>query len=442
MNRTACRIAGLATLLAVTATTAHADDPAITHDLATPRVPRRHHVRMAIELATIFAAGNRWYWRDNGEPNRVDWQLPWGKGAIEAKLLDTRGWRFDGNPYDINALGHPAFGMLTTFLARENGYGLGESFAISTLASGTWEVFLEWAEYGSLNDIAMTSTAGIPLGETAYQMIHHLRETHVELRGGFGNENGAAFAVVGARGELDLIPTTGEGTFRAGRHTAFAIELPSDDQGVRSYSGGAKTTLAGYYRNTEDTQLVAGVSAEYDYRKQEDRPEREWDLLTTFAVGPSIDYRIRQGGVTVDVGTDLYVDFGMLKAEGFDAWRAEHPTMVMRNVMANREHPYYFAGGGSIDPRVDVAYRGYSAGTRVSASLFSSFDGADRDQEMITTKVHFRDSDASAATYIGYERGGVSLTLDGRLHRRGGRAGDVEASSSERVAMLTVGVRR
>ncbi|MBL0215226.1 MAG: DUF3943 domain-containing protein [Myxococcales bacterium] len=439
---TATTLSFAASLLSFVATSAHAESSDKLTKGLEQRAPRAHHKRMAIELAAVFAVGNRWYWRDNGKPNEVDWQLR-GDAALQAKLGGLDAWRFDGNPYDINALGHPGFGMLTHFLARENGYGLGEAFAISTLASGTWEVFLELREYGSLNDMAVTSTAGLPLGETAYQMIHHASETHLELRGGMGLENGDAFGIVGVRGELDRIPSQGRGTFRGGRHVSFAAELPTDELGVRSYEGGAKSTVAGYYRNTDDSRLVAGVSAEFDYRKDEERTSRDWDLWTAVAFGPSIDYQVRHpSGLTLALGADLYVDFGMLKAQAFEAWRAEHPDERMRNVMEGREHPYYFGLGASMDPRVNIAYGGYFAGARLSGTRFGSLDSADRDQEMLSNKLHFTDRDANAELAAGYSHDSWSLMLDGRLHRRDGRVGTVEDAASRHTAMLTFAVRR
>ncbi len=430
--------------IALTSSTVLADAK-LEHDVAkgiASKAPRARHQRMAIELAAVFAVGNRWYWRDEGRPNHIDWQLR-GDSALQAKLGSLGGWRFDGNPYDINALGHPGFGMLTHFLARENGYGIGESFAISTLASGTWEVFLELREYGSLNDMAITSTAGVPLGEAAYQMIEHARDTHLELRGGLGTENGAAFGVLAAHGELDQIPTRGSGTFRGGRRVSFSAELRTDEQGVRSYAGGVKSTVAGYYRNTGDDQLVAAFSAEFDYRKDAEREERDWDLLTAVSFGPSIDYRVQaDSGLTLAVGADVYVDFAMLKAQGFKKWRAENPNERMRNAMEERERPYYFGLGASVDPRLNLGYGGYFAGARLSGATFGSIDKADRDQEMLASAVHFTDRDANAQLAAGYEQNGWSVMLDGRLHRRDGTAGNVEDSASRRTAMLTVGIRR
>ncbi len=403
---------------------------------------RRHHVRMAGELGAIFAIGNRWYWRDNGEPNRVDWQLPFSAGALKAKLASTEGWRFDGNPYDINALGHPGFGMLTHFLARQNGYGIGESFAISTLASGTWEIALEWAEYGSLNDMAVTSTAGVPLGESAYQILHHLRATHLDLHAGAGTQNGAAFTTVGFRADLDQLPTEGNGSFRAGQRVSFAAELPTDEFGVRAMGVEAKTTIAGTYHNDATSQRVTAVTSKFAYHKQADRAERAWDLLTSVGVGPSIAYKAHHGGLTIDVGAEVSVDFAMLKAQGFADWRAAHPTQVMRNVMDGRAQPYYFAVGATAEPRIQVDYRGFLASAKLTGRVFSSLDGADRDQEMISRTVHFSDYDTTAETRLGYARGNLAVAVDGSVHRRGGHADDTASSTSDRTAMVTVALSR
>ena len=406
-----------------------------------PRKRKRHHVRMALEMSAVMAIGYKWYWRDNGAPNIVDWQLGFGNDALIKKTTSTDGWRFDGNSYDINALGHPGFGVLTHFLARENGYTMLEAFAISTIASGGWELFVEWAEYGSLNDLAMTSPVGIPLGEAAHMMLHNARETNFELRGGVGSSNGTTYAVTSSRGDLNLIPKSGEGSFFGSKHVGFGVEMGTDQGGVRSVEGGAKTTLGGYYKNTADSSLVVAASSEFYYRNIKDRPEREWDLLSTIAVGPSIDYQLRRNDVTVDMGADLYLDFAMVKSQAFASWRQMNPDATVRNVMQMQAQPYYYAAGGTIDPRINVGYRGYSVGGKLSASLFDSIDGADRDQEMMSGDPGFSDHEARGEVWLGYEKRNMSVILDGRMNLRGGSAGEVKDSMTERTVMATVGYR-
>ncbi len=403
---------------------------------------QRRHRRMALELAGVFAVGNRWYWRDNGKPNEVDWQLSHDLDAVRTKLGDDDGWRFDGNSFDINALGHPGFGMLTHVLARHNGYTLGETFLLSTLASGTWEVFLELAEYGSLNDMLSTSTAGVPLGEAAYQIANHLRETTYDVRAGVGTENGAAFGVVSASAELDRVPTVGAGTVHTGRKVRMSVAVASDDDGVRSVAGHARSNLVGHYRNRRDSSLFVGLSTEFTYRNHSQRDERVWDLLSRVAAGPTVDVELRRGEVTVAIGADLYLDFAMVKSQAFESWRAAHPAATVRNVMQDKQRPYYYAVGGSIDPRVEVAYRRVDLGAAVTASAFGSLDGHDRDQEMMTADAGMTDHDARAQAWIGYRCGDTALVLDGAVTRRGGSMGDAHATTDGRSAMVSVGYRR
>ncbi len=423
--------------MVLVATESHAETHA-AHGLHV-RAAKQHHLRMSTELATLFALGHEWYWRDHGSANVVDWQLPHGAPAVAAKLGSTNNWRFDGNPYDINALGHPAFGTLTYFLGRENGYGAGTSFLISTLASGTWEVFLELREYGSLNDIAMTSPAGVPIGEAAYQIIHHLRETRFQVASGVGVENGAAFGVVDAQGDLDRIPTTGNGKVPAGQHVSFGVEAQGDGEGLRAAEGGAKSTLGGYYRNRNGNRLVVAASAEFNYMNRSERTDRAWDLLTAVSVGPSIDYRMQLGGTVLELGADAYLDFGLLKAAAFDDWRTAHPMDQMRNVLTDREHPYYYAAGATIDPRVRITHGHYVAGAKLVGSLFSSIDSRDRDSEMITMQLHMTDTEARGEAWVGYRRNKMSVLVDGRLHHRSGRANEVAAATGDGGATLTLG---
>jgi len=372
-------------------------------------------MRMALELGAIFGIGHEWYWRDNGAPNAVDWQLPHGLRAAGIKLTSTNGWRFDGNPYAINAVCHPLFGTLTTYLARENGYSLAESFLISTLASGTWETFLELREYGSLNDVMMTSPAGLPLGETAYQLVHHWREASYDVGAGIGVENGAGFA---------------ETSMHVGvNHVALAADVATDAAGVRSVDVAAKTKLG------------AHVASELDYHDVAARPEREWDKNTMIAIGPTWEMRTRAVGLDVYVGADAYVDFAMLKSEAFASWRADHPMATLRNVLMDRPQPYYYGAGVSVDPRVAVSTNGFTLGAKLTGSRTSSLDGHDRDQEIVDTHLHMTDTDMRGEAWLGYTRDDLSVTLDGRVHRRTGTANEVDAATGERTAVLAVGYR-
>jgi hypothetical protein len=409
---------------------------------------KRRHLRMALEALAIQSIGTAWYWRNTGdgfgESNRVDWQLGFKGSALANKLsLSTDGWRFDGNSYALNAICHPAFGALTFAVARNNHYGVGEAFLISTLVSGSWETLTEWAEYGSINDILATSTTGVPLGEAAYQLIHNWRRARYAVTLGAGVQAGDAIMAAGGRIALDTLPREGEGLVVGGRRVSIGIEIPMDSNGgLRAVEAGTKTSLVGYYSASENHTVFAGASAEFYYRDSKDRESRESDLLATVSVGPTVDAQVRRGDVTFDVGTDVYADFGMLKAQGFESWRAMNPNAVVRNTMQNLPRPYYYAGGVTVDPRINVGYKGVNVGGKVVASLFSSMDGADRDQEMVTADPHINDRDTSGEAWLGYTHRTVTMAVDTRVHGRRGSMGAAQGTSSDRTTMVTLSYQR
>jgi hypothetical protein len=176
--------------------------------------------------------------------------------------------------------------------------------------------------------------------------------------------------------------------------------------------------------------------------KHEDRDDRAWDYKTTFGIGSTVDVSVKTGEVEVEVGADAYVDVGMSRGQAYDAWRAMHPSEVLRNSMQDKERPYYYGFGASVEPRVDVSFRGVKMGGSVSGAVFSSLEGQDRDQEMLTVDPSFTDTDARANAYVGVERGDFSVKLDGQAFRRGGSANEASDSTTGKSAMVTVAFRR
>ena len=165
-------------------------------------------------------------------------------------------------------------------------------------------------------------------------------------------------------------------------------------------------------------------------------------MLATVAVGPSVDAQVRTGAVTIDVGADLYGDFGMLKAQAYDNWRTMNPAARVRNVMQDKARPYYYAAGATVDPRINVAYRGVNVGGKVAVSLFSSLDGSDRDQEMMTADPHMNDRDMSAEAWLGYSRGNVAAAIDTRFHTRTGTMGAARGDTNDHTTMVTLSYAR
>jgi hypothetical protein len=404
------------------------------------------HMRMLVEAAAIQGVGTAWYWRNTGsgwgESNRVDWQLGFKGRALMAKL-DGSGWRNDGNPYTINALCHPLSGSLTYYLARGNGYSPLGAFIVSSMVSVSWELFTEYAEYGAPNDLLATSPVGFSIGESVYQIRHNWKRTAKQLSIGAGSNDGDGFMSLGGRLALDTLPTeeNTSGMVVGGKKVNVGTEVAFDG-GIRQVEAGAKSSVVGYYKNGEQNRLFAGASSEFYFRDQSQRDSRDWDYMTTVAMGPTVDARIQAGDATVNVGTDVYAEFGLLKSEAYDSWRADHPMAIIRNTMQDKADPYYYAYGVAVTPRINVAYKGVNVGGKVAAHAFKSMNGIDRDQEMMTADPSIRDTDATAEAWLSYSHKSVTVSVDGRAHRRDGKMEAARGSQTDTTTMFSLAYNR
>jgi hypothetical protein len=233
----------------------------------------------------------------------------------------------------------------------------------------------------------------------------------------------------------------GSGMIVGGRKVNVGTEVAFDG-GVRQIEAGAKSSVVGYYRNAGNTRLFAGASSEFYFRDQNQRDSRDWDYMTTVSAGPTVDARIEAGAATITAGTDIYAEFGMLKSEAYDSWRADHPMAVVRNTMQDKADPYYYAYGVAVTPRINVAYRGVNVGGKVAAHAFTSMNGVDRDQEMMTADPSMRDTDATAEAWLAYTHKSVTVSVDGRAHRRDGKIESARAAQTDTTTMFSVAYNR
>jgi hypothetical protein len=387
--------------------------------------PEEHENRMLLEIAGIAGVGEAYYYRGDGRASADDWQLPGNWSALGEKLTGD-GIRFDSNGFATNTVKHPIlFGAAVHVLARENGYSLAESFLISSAVSLGWEFVGEWREYASINDLATTSPAGTPVGESVYQIAHHLRRTHFELHGGLGRVGAVSFRTVGASAQLD-------------RRALLSLEVPFD-HAARAIAFRSRTSLGCVDRAGSSYHLFAGFAAQYDYLQKMDRPDWQWDLLANVQVGPTFDLELHGHGFTLRGGVDLSGDFAMVKSYAYGMWRAAHPTAIVQGVLQTNAHYYYYAAGLSLTPRIAIDYRGVGAGATIASSAFSSLDGHDRDAEIETAHIHLRDSDRVATAFVGAQAWGVMLRLVASEEHRAGQIGLTQDASTERTLVLSLG---
>jgi hypothetical protein len=381
--------------------------------------------------AAIFGVGQAWYWRNGGSASRGDWALPFTWGTIGRKL-DGDGLRFDGDGFDTNALKHPLFGTSVYALARANGYSRGGSFLYATAISLAWETFGEWREYASINDLLATSTSGTPIGEALHQIARHWSTTELELDLGAGKLATGTGAQLSARAAVDL----GDG-----EAASLALAIPYDlrreeRDGIEGRDFTGRSTLGSRVVRREGTNLLAvGLASEFTYHELLADPV--WDLFAAAKAGPMLDAVMTDGSVTVRAGVDATADFAMLRSFAFDAWRAQHPGVPVRAVLANT-HPYYYAAGITVAPRLAVEYRGIEAGGTLGGSLFRSLDGHDR---AVDDGLALRDTETIGEGWVAVRIGAAVLRVDVRARHRASSIGSATGAYAEHTALASVGVR-
>ena len=130
--------------------------------------PPPRHLRNVIEMALLLGGGTAWYWLDR-ERQVADWDFPSVKDRVTFEA-----WRFDNNPFGINFLGHPINGVGFHTLSRSNNLGLLSSIGVGFATSMVWEFGLEFREKISINDVLVTTGAGVAVGEFMHWLGRYL----------------------------------------------------------------------------------------------------------------------------------------------------------------------------------------------------------------------------------------------------------------------------
>ncbi|HEV8246857.1 MAG TPA: DUF3943 domain-containing protein [Polyangiaceae bacterium] len=169
--RAALRAAGAALWLFARTEPAHAEDKlqaagSERHESqpAPDDALEPHHARSLVEMGAGLALGSVLYWAMMNR-NIADWDNP-----TPQERFDGRAWRLDNNSLAINFIAHPLMGGAAYSFARANHHGPLVSFGYSFLTSFLWEFVLEFKEKVSVNDVIVTPTTGVPIGEFFYKL--------------------------------------------------------------------------------------------------------------------------------------------------------------------------------------------------------------------------------------------------------------------------------
>lgn len=145
-------------------------EPAEAHEWQPADDERRspHHVRSFVEMGAGLALGAAGYWLLK-DANALDWDNPAALGRF-----DGSAWVVDNNPLQVNFLGHPMWGSLSYSFARANHQSVLGSYGYAFLTSFLWEFGLEYKEKVSFNDVLVTPTTAVPIGEFFYKLGQYL----------------------------------------------------------------------------------------------------------------------------------------------------------------------------------------------------------------------------------------------------------------------------
>lgn len=135
----------------------------------------KRYLRGALEVATVLIVGNVDYLLNTsargGTVHAGDqrWDLRYDWPTFHDKLTGDY-WKLDTNHFNTNFISHPFAGTLYYTAARSNHLSVSESFGYALVGALSWEMFGELREEVSINDVIVTSTSGLALGETFTQL--------------------------------------------------------------------------------------------------------------------------------------------------------------------------------------------------------------------------------------------------------------------------------
>ena len=133
-----------------------------------PVAADQYYLRAALEELGLLGLGLVHYFSQH-DANSVDWDLDYDWQSFERKL-DGSAYAFDTNYFDTNFITHPGAGTLYYWAARGNRLSALESLGYAFASSTLWELFGEFREQTSINDLVVTPVTGFVLGETTTQL--------------------------------------------------------------------------------------------------------------------------------------------------------------------------------------------------------------------------------------------------------------------------------
>lgn len=151
------------------------------------RPQEKYYLRGALEVATVLVVGNVDYLQNTGARGGTvragdkRWDLRYDWPIFRAKLTGED-WHVDTNHFNTNYISHPFAGTMYYTSARANRLSWLESYSYTLVGALGWEYFGELREEVSINDVVVTSSAGLAIGETMIQLSSFFYRGRKSLR--------------------------------------------------------------------------------------------------------------------------------------------------------------------------------------------------------------------------------------------------------------------
>lgn len=156
----------------------HAEFDATYHAWQREQARPLRLTRIVLEQSAMLIIGGVVYWI-NKDVNSRDWDVDVVSDELWRRFTSLELVSFDGNDYTTNHIFHAFAGLSYYITSRDNGLNVGEAFLTSMISSLVWEYVLEFREKVSVNDLVITSSSGLSIGELSYQLgeYYHSQES-------------------------------------------------------------------------------------------------------------------------------------------------------------------------------------------------------------------------------------------------------------------------
>lgn len=452
-----------------------------------------HWGRLAVEAAALFGIMEIHYWRKK-EESRFDFEYVADWRNVKERFWTFEAWKLDDNFFNTNGWRHSAQGTLNYLFARSNGFSSIQSYVVSLALSATWELFGEFKEEVSLNDLIMTPRSGAVAGEALWQLgafflrgrptlfneiagntltvgrglfdrwdgkrTYHSPNTNslgfdtdlyhrfaVWIVGGSQHESGSSKGIVrlGLDTEVILIP----GFDRPGRgsrlrtapsFTQIHVEATRDENEIADFRARARAAVTVWNKkniapNGDGWNLLYGLSSAYEYGSHASNARESARTRDRVAIahllGPTFDIVIRRSALTFRAIADVYANWGLLRNHAMDAHLAQFPDEEVRSTITRDN--YYHALGLTGATSLRLAYGPLSTGLAYQRDHFKSVQGIDRHQADLVDDYPLYDQRGEGRVWLRYDfcvARDLSVELELAFERRD-RSGQVKDTHTE-----------